>query len=197
MHDDVLADGWTIVEDVPEWDPNSEEEAREDAAWRDLVSRFDSPLSTTEPVPWPEREEMPSVTPGTTAVGPAPGTVGPAPGAIESAPGAIGSAGTVGSAGTGSADIWRAATGATPDSEHYVPPPPPPLPKLDPLSKLAWLALFGGPGYLLVATAARWSMPGLFVFIAVAAFVTGVALLVFRLNDSDRDDSDGDDGAVV
>lgn len=90
----------------------------------------------------------------------------------------------------------RAATGPAAEEDHYVPPPPPPLPKLDPVSKLAWLALFGGPGYLLVATAAQWSMPGLFVFIAVAAFVAGVALLVFRLNDSDRDDSD-DDGAVV
>ena len=80
--------------------------------------------------------------------------------------------------------------------EHFVPPPPPPLPKLDPLTKGAWAALFGGPGYLLVATAAGWTMPGIAVFCAVAAFVAGVALLVFRLSDSDRDDSD-DDGAVV
>jgi membrane associated rhomboid family serine protease len=81
--------------------------------------------------------------------------------------------------------------------EHYVPAPPPPLPKLDSLDSLAkgaWLALFGGPGYLLLSTALGWSIPGVAVFCAVAAFVAGVALLVFRLTDSDRDD---DDGAVI
>jgi hypothetical protein len=157
-----------IVSAVPERDPNSEEEARADAAWRDLVARFDSPLDAHEPVPWPDREEM-----------------NPSGGATTAAP-------QVPSGPTAPEPRARPA-----DHDHYVPPPPPPLPKLDPLSKFAWLALFGGPGYLLVATAAQWSMPALFVFIAVAAFVTGVALLVFRLNDSDRDGSDGDDGAVV
>jgi hypothetical protein len=155
-----------MVEDVPEWDPNSEEDARADAAWRDLVARFDSPLGDHEPAPWPEREEMTTAARSTTAVPVSEGAAAPEP-------------------------VTKPA-----DADHFVPPPPPPLPRLDPLSKLAWLALFGGPGYLLVATAAQWPMPGLFVFIAVAAFVAGVALLVFRLNDSDRDDSD-DDGAVV
>ena len=158
----------TIVDVVPEWDPNSDEDSREDAAWRDLVARFDSPLSAQEPVPWPEREEMAPVTLDVTPSVP-----------------------VSGAAKAPEAPARRA------DSDHYVPPPPPPLPKMDTVSKLAWLALFGGPGYLLVATAAQWSMPALFVFIAVAAFVAGVALLVFRLNDSDRDDSDGDSGAVV
>jgi hypothetical protein len=156
---------------VPEWDPNSDEDSREDAAWRELVARFDSPLSAQEPVPWPEREAIPPAGPP------------PAPARSAATPVSVGP--TVPETRARSAD-----------SNHYVPPPPPPLPKLDTLSKLAWLCLFGGPGYLLVATAAQWSMPGLFVFIAVAAFVTGVALLVFKLNDSDRDDSD-DDGAVV
>jgi hypothetical protein len=163
-----------IVEDVPEWDPNSEEDARADAAWRELVARFDAPLSTQEPVPWPERETI-SPAEASAAVGAAAAV--PAPGATASPE--------------------RASTRRAADEDHFVPPPPPPLPKLDTVTKLAWLALFGGPGYLLVATAAQWSMPGLFVFIAVAAFVAGVALLVFRLNDSDRDDSDGDSGAVV
>jgi hypothetical protein len=178
---------------VPESDPNSEEEAREDAAWRDLIARFDAPPSTQEPAPWPDREEMTPAPHGTTAA-PAPGT------ATDSGGPQAGGAGSAGTkpAEAGSASVWRPAVKHHEDTEHhYVPPPPPPLPKLDPLSKLAWLALFGGPGYLLVATAAQWSMPGLFVFIAVAAFVAGVALLVFRLNDSDRDDSDDDNGAVV
>src|SRR6266496_1279940 len=84
------------------------------------------------------------------------------------------------------------------DGEHFVPPPPPPLPKLDPVTKGAWAALFGGPGYLVVATAAGWSVPGIAAFCAVAAFVTGFAILVLRMNEpGPRDPDDGDDGAVV
>jgi hypothetical protein len=84
------------------------------------------------------------------------------------------------------------------DEEHYIPPAPPPLPKLDPVAKGAWAALFGGPGYLVVATAAGWSVPGIAAFCAVAAFVTGFAILVLRMNDpGPGDPDDGDDGAVV
>jgi hypothetical protein len=87
------------------------------------------------------------------------------------------------------------------DEEHFIPPPPPPLPKLDPITKGAWAALFGGPGYLVAATAAGWSVPGIAAFCAVAAFVTGFAILVLRMNDSPGSGpggpDDGDDGAVV
>jgi hypothetical protein len=84
------------------------------------------------------------------------------------------------------------------DDEHFVPPAPPPLPRLDPLTKGAWAALFGGPGYLVVATAAGWSVPGLAAFCAVAAFVAGFAILVLRMNEpGPGGPDDGDDGAVV
>jgi hypothetical protein len=84
------------------------------------------------------------------------------------------------------------------DDDHFVPPTPPPLPKLDPLTKGAWAALFGGPGYLVVATALHWSVPGYAAFLAVAAFVTGFALLVLRMNEpGSGGPHDGDDGAVV
>jgi hypothetical protein len=84
------------------------------------------------------------------------------------------------------------------DEDHFVPPAPPPLPKLDPMAKGAWAALFGGPGYLVVATAAGWSVPGIAAFCAVAAFVTGFAILVLRMNDpGPGGPDDGDDGAVV
>ena len=83
----------------------------------------------------------------------------------------------------------------------HPPPPavaPPPLPKLDPVTKGAWAALFGGPGYLVVATAAGWSVPGIVAFCAVAAFVTGFAILVLRMNEpGSGGPDDGDDGAVV
>ena len=69
------------------------------------------------------------------------------------------------------------------------------------LAKGAWAALFGGPGYLVAATAAGWSVSGFAAFCAVAAFVAGFAILVLRMHDSDPNDpggpDDGDDGAVV
>src|ERR1700730_16554183 len=46
------------------------------------------------------------------------------------------------------------------DEEHFIPPAPPPLPSLDPLAKGAWAALFGGPGYLVVATPAGRAAAG-------------------------------------
>jgi hypothetical protein len=84
------------------------------------------------------------------------------------------------------------------DEEHFVPPAPPPLPKLDPVTKGAWAGLFGGPGYLIVAAALHWSVPGFAAFCAVAAFVTGFALLVLRMHEpGPGGPDDGDDGAVV
>ena len=87
------------------------------------------------------------------------------------------------------------------DGEHFIPPAPPQLPKLDPLAKGAWAALFGGPGYLVLATAAGWSVSGFAAFCAVAAFVAGFAILVLRMNEPDAKGpggpDDGDDGAVV
>ena len=83
------------------------------------------------------------------------------------------------------------------DDEHYVPPAPPPLPRLDPLSKGAWVALFGGPGYLLLAVLLGWVVPSWAAFAAVGAFVGGFATLVVRMGDRPPGDSGPDDGAVV
>jgi hypothetical protein len=80
--------------------------------------------------------------------------------------------------------------------EHYIPPPPPPLPTLAPGAKAAWTGLFGGPGYLLVATLAGWSVPGWALFLAIAAFIGGFTVLVLRQDRPDQD-SGPDDGAVV
>ena len=83
------------------------------------------------------------------------------------------------------------------DDEHYVPPVPPPLPRLDPVSKGAWAALFGGPGYLLLAVLLGWVVPSWAAFCAVGAFVGGFATLVVRMGDRPPGDSGPDDGAVV
>jgi hypothetical protein len=177
---------------VPDWDSTERSDSDEDAAWRDLVARFDSPVAAQEPAPWPDRENTSSAPEGSDGASVAAG----------SGPESSGPGGEVPpKGGVPPKTVIISASPAVPVSppeldEHFVPEPPPPLPKLDPMAKGAWLALFGGPGYLLLATALGWTIPGIAVFCAVAAFVGGVALLVFRLNDSDRDDSD-DDGAVV
>jgi hypothetical protein len=81
------------------------------------------------------------------------------------------------------------------EEEHFIPPPPPPLPRADPGTKAAWLALIGGPLYLLAAVFIGWEVPNWAAFVAVAAFIGGFLALVLRLGD---DRSDGpDDGAVV
>src|SRR6185437_14366676 len=85
-----------------------------------------------------------------------------------------------------------------PASDHYVPPAPPPLPRLDPITKGAWLALFGGPLNLLISTAVGATISGLAAFLAVAAFVGGFVILVLRMDNGRPPDSGSDDdGAVV
>ncbi|MFF5204742.1 hypothetical protein [Streptosporangium sp. NPDC000396] len=83
------------------------------------------------------------------------------------------------------------------DEGHYIPPPPPPLPKTDTTTKIAWLALFGGPAYLLLSAALGWNLQGWMLFTAVAAFIGGFVALVVRMGDGPPSDSGWDDGAVI
>ena len=46
------------------------------------------------------------------------------------------------------------------------------------MTKGAWAALFGGPGYLLLAVMLGWVVPGWAAFMAVAAFVGTTRLIV-------------------
>jgi hypothetical protein len=184
----------------------------QEAVWRDLVARFDAPAPADGETPWPELENLD----GPVHVTPAPPPAMPPPVMPPTLPEALprepptnppGLAG-----GTGAPRLpeppWPPARaprgprdGTTPDDpadEHYVPPPPPPLPKLDPITKGAWLALFGGPLYLLIATAAGGSVSELAVFLSVAAFVGGFAVIVLRMDNSGGPrDSGPDDGAIV
>jgi hypothetical protein len=248
---------------VPDWDNTESRESDEDATWRDLVARFETPTTTVGPVPWPDRENVPRPRPqaayGAEAADVSPGTRGtsgspaaPAPGedggpdgdntgtqepqedadartrGVEGGirgfddEGVRGAFDTDTMPGATAPDVIQGARERRPaahgtrarrirarrapqepapedDGEHFVPPPPLPLPKLDPVTKGAWAALFGGPGYLVVATAAGWSVPGIAAFCAVAAFVTGFAILVLRMNEPGPGGGpdDGDDGAVV
>ena len=281
---------------MADWDNTDSRERDEDAAWRDLVARFDAPPITQQPVPWPEREDLlpprPARSPetkeppeaddtreaeqawgtdetreprraeetwetggakGISGIAEAEGLPGineptaiPGVSSTEGPPGAAGAEGTRearGAEGTREArgvkgirgfddegirgaldpggssdpDVIQAArrrrrasarsirphqapAERTPadDEDHYIPPTPPPLPTLDSLAKGAWAALFGGPAFLVVATAAHWALSGFAVFCAVAAFVTGFAILVLRMNEpGPGGPDDGDDGAVV
>jgi hypothetical protein len=182
----------------------------DDAAWLDLVARFDAPAPAIgADVPWPDREDLAGpvhVTPPLTSSGP------PAPPAVPGLP-ALGGPPTMPDQPLPAADpfpddLWpgpavrsgprEAPFAADPSDDHYIPPVPPPLPRLDPATKLAWLALFGGPLYLLVSTAVGATISGLAAFLAVAAFVGGFVVLVLRMDNGRPPDSGSDDdGAVV
>jgi hypothetical protein len=153
----------------------------EEEIWRDLVARLGPGPHTDdeEPrgdTPWPAEEDLDARSSGARVIKPAD------PDAMAAEP-----------------DLARPAEPASAapaeSDEHYIPPPPPPLPHLDPVAKGAWLALFGGPAYLLTATIAGWTMPAWAAFCAVAAFIGGFAVLVVRMSDEDR--GDDDNGAVV
>jgi hypothetical protein len=80
------------------------------------------------------------------------------------------------------------------DEDHFIPPPPPPLPKPDALTRFAWIALLGGPIYLVASVFLSWDVPSWAAFVAVAAFIGGFVALVLRMGDDPPED---DDGAVV
>jgi hypothetical protein len=83
------------------------------------------------------------------------------------------------------------------EDERYVPVPLPPPRKLDPVSKGAWVAVIGGPAYLvIVGLFLHWSISATAAFFAIAAFVGGFVTLVVKLGDHPRRDDD-DDGAVL
>ncbi|HEX2497941.1 MAG TPA: hypothetical protein VHO00_04020 [Actinomycetes bacterium] len=160
-----------------------------DQAWEQIVAGFDAP---TEPVPrWPAEEDViPGGEPADeqdgggrdgrvirrvdTGDGP-----GPAPQEDEDD-------------GTG--------TGADPaaaDEGHYIPPEPPPLPEVEPITRIAWIGLLGGPALLVVAAVLGWELAGPIAFLAVGAFVAGFGTLVTRMKDRPPTDLGGDDGAVL
>ncbi|MFF4236973.1 hypothetical protein ACFYYL_13980 [Actinomadura geliboluensis] len=148
-------------------------ERDEDAIWAEIVAGFDT--APEGDVPWPDEEDIrePAADP-------------PAEGDDR----------------TGRLPRARVIKSPEPpefpadddEEEHYVPPPPPPLPAADPLTKGAWIALIGGPVYLLVTVILDWEVPGWAAFLAVAAFIGGFVTLVLRMGDEPRDP---DDGAIV
>ncbi|GAA1614369.1 MULTISPECIES: hypothetical protein [Kribbella] len=80
--------------------------------------------------------------------------------------------------------------------DHFVPPEPPRGPRLDWVSRLAWLGLLGGP-LLLIAAAVFDFGTGRLTTLAVAGFIGGFLTLVLRMKDRLPPGDGGDDGAVV
>lgn len=196
----------------------------EEAAWRELVAQYAAPaLADGAPTPWPTREDLPAGAAGSADLdsgGPdtadldAPDLDGPdldadldGPDGEEpdltdapTSPGADPIPGVI--PAPPQLRIIRPASSIPlpvddDDDDHYVPPVPPPLPRLDPLTKGAWVALFGGPAYLLIAVMAGWDVPNWAAFCAVAAFIGGFATLVVHMGERPPRDEGPDDGAVV
>jgi hypothetical protein len=153
----------------------------EDEVWRQIVASFnDTAERDSADQPWPDSENLPSEPPR---------RVIKQPDEEEHL--------------LMEDDLADPKTDVDPDSEqaddegHYVPPQPPPLPKTDATTKVAWLALFGGPAYLLLSAALNWHLQGWMLFTAVAAFIGGFVALVVRMGDGPPSDSGWDDGAVI
>jgi hypothetical protein len=185
----------------------------DEAAWRDLIARFDSPASqATEEAPWPASEDLPendlpaSARPGDSAPGdgrPDEQPDGARPdGGRAAEPGASGTRSIEGYVPPEGMKIIRFTSdprGYSPPEEAdepYVPEPLPPPARMDAVSKGAWLALICGPGYLLLGTVLQWSISGTEALVAIAAFIAGFVILVVKMGDRPPRDDD-DDGAVV
>jgi hypothetical protein len=188
--------------------------------WLDLVARFDAPAPAGEAPPWPDREDLAGPVHVTPVVPPSvpealPGEPPTNPTGLPGLP-VLGGPSLPDNAvpdntvpdetlpdqpwpGLGARPGPRDAPSANEHADdHFVPPVPPPLPRLDPVTKGAWLALFGGPLYLLISTAIGAAISGLAAFLAVAAFIGGFVILVLRMDNGRPPDSGSDDdGAVV
>ncbi|MEU8274411.1 hypothetical protein ACFYOK_02175 [Microbispora bryophytorum] len=154
----------------------------EDEVWRQIVASFNETAEdASAEQPWPDRENVTEETDAGEDDG-ASGDAAPGDGIRDDD-----------ETGDGTGEMRASA----PADDHYIPPVPPPLPHGDTLSRLSWLALFGGPAYLLLAALLQWPMDGWIVFAAVAAFIAGFVILVVRMGDGPPADSGWDDGAVV
>ncbi|MEU4197479.1 hypothetical protein AB0E69_36665 [Kribbella sp. NPDC026611] len=80
--------------------------------------------------------------------------------------------------------------------DHFIPPEPPRGPRLDWISRVAWLGLIGGPLLLILAALLDFGT-GRITTLAVVGFIGGFLTLVIRMKDRLPPGDSGDDGAVV
>jgi hypothetical protein len=196
----------------------------DEAAWRDLIAHFDDPAGPgLAEAPWPASENVPGsgtgsdLSSGRTTQSDAGSGRADADESASHGTGAGQAAGAgespdAGERQQGPASVFlpsdrtrvirpagdpRSYSPPDEEDERYVPAPLPPPRTLDPVSKAGWVAVIGGPAYLLiVGLFLHWSISATDAFIAVAAFVGGFVTLVVKLGDHSRRDDD-DDGAVL
>jgi hypothetical protein len=199
----------------------------DEAAWRDLIARFDAPTGELTDPPWPSSEDVAWPTQSDTD----PVSAGPAGSDLLSADAPSADPSTADPAGAEVVDqdsagdpvITRDARSAFTGSylsadgtriirsagsprdyspsdeedEPYAAEPLPPPAKLDSIAKAAWVGVIGGPGYLLVVS--------LFLHMAVSATAAFIAVAAFVggfatliVKLGDRSHrDDDDDGAVL
>jgi hypothetical protein len=163
----------------------------EEAAWRDLIARFDTPSEAdVADAPWPAEEDLPE--PDAPATG-GPTAQGEPGGQADSVVIPVDRARVIRPASDPRS--WSPAEEEDED-EPYVPPQLPPPAKMDAITKGAWVALVCGPGYLLLGTLAGWTISGTEALVAIAAFISGFVILVIKMGDRPKRD-DNDDGAVL
>ncbi|MBL1066743.1 hypothetical protein [Streptomyces sp. 7-21] len=156
----------------------------EEAAWAEIVAAYGE-----------EPEDPPGMEPAGTS---------PAP---EDQPGFAAGPGdrtSAGLAGPGRAADGSGARGprdweAAEDDEddHFVPPEPPPLPSTDLTTKLAWIAVLGGPLLLFGTVLLQREMTWWIATLGIGGFLGGFATLVSRMRDGDDEWPDPGGGAVV
>lgn len=157
------------------------ERSTEDAEWQSLVEQFNAPSApghAESPVPrWPASEDVDENSYEPLIDVPAGLTVEPDPEEKdEEAP--------------------RRRRADDPH-DHFVPPEPPRGPRLDWISRAAWLGLIGGPVLLIVAAMLDLDAGGRLMLIAVVGFIAGFLTLVIRMGNRLPQDDTPDDGAVV
>jgi hypothetical protein len=164
----------------------------EEAAWRDLVARFDAPSEVdVADVPWPADEDLPE---SQAAAAELPAAQADASNQADETVMPVDRARVIRPASDPRS--WAPADEAEEEDEPYVPPQLPPPAKMDPVTKGAWVALVCGPAYLLLGTLAGWTISGTEALVAIAAFISGFVILVIKMGDRPRRD-DNDDGAVL
>jgi hypothetical protein len=199
----------------------------DEAAWRDLIARFDAPTDESTDPPWPSSEdvEWPTASDADPA-GPGSAStdlLSADPGSADQSKADPAGPDVVNQDSAGDPVITRDApsglagtyfptdrtriiryTGSPRDysppdeeDEPYAAEPLPPPAKLDSISKAAWVGVIGGPGYLLVVS--------LFLHMAVSATAAFIAVAAFVggfatliVKLGDRSPrDDDDDGAVL
>ncbi|GAA3658598.1 hypothetical protein ACG5V6_26045 [Streptomyces chitinivorans] len=173
----------------------------EEAAWAQIVAAYGE-----EPASPPEEERRGGRSGGGDGEGGAEGPGGDGEGDGERSGPAAGDPPvrgfTVYAAGSGPRD-WSPAEPSDDDlgeddEGHFVPPEPPPLPKGDPASRFAWLAVLGGPLLLMLTILFQQPVTWWIATLGIGGFLGGFAALVMRMRDEEDDDfEDPGRGAVV